>query len=127
MSWSGDGETARKYFHREKGRSVKRTDARGLARNDGPIFVISVHAVNFRRRGSGSRVIASRSTNFRSLAESIRVRSVSTNRHGTGTGTGYPTYAVTARVLLPPFRISKRDQISQPTSLTIHLLFLCFR
>lgn len=77
-----DRGTARKYFHkREKGRSERQTEARGLARNDGPIFVISVHAVNFRRRESGSRVITLRSTNFRSLAESIRVRLPPTNRH----------------------------------------------
>lgn len=40
---------------------VKARQTRGLARNDGPIFVISVHAVNFRRRESGSRVITLRS------------------------------------------------------------------
>lgn len=65
---------------RKKKRKADR-EARGLARNDGPIFVISVHAVNFRRRESGSRVITLRSTNFRSLAESIRVRLLPTNRH----------------------------------------------
>lgn len=76
--------TARKYFHkreRKEGAKGRQRRGGGLARNDGPIFVISVHAVNFRRRESGSRVITLRTTNFRSLAESIRVRLLPTNRH----------------------------------------------